>query len=204
MSDQSKTSMAAKTDSFSSGLKDGEVSPDSQAGGTRVTDLERIGVIAIELAAAIRNRTTAKAARRAELKRYTEEVADWYPAEGAYGEERDDDVEAAMRKVADANKQINALRGRLRKAVNRAQSGCAAPATIGQPNEQNAVEVDGRDVLIERLYAALEEARRAIGDHFAPNDCYATGPLTGHRVRDLVECPACSFIATFATLPRNK
>ncbi len=44
------------------------------------------------------------------------------------------------------------------------------------------------------LLAALHEGRRAIGDHFAPNDCYATGPLTGNNYRDLVECPACSFI----------
>ena len=47
------------------------------------------------------------------------------------------------------------------------------------------------------LYAALEEGRRAIGDHFAPNDCYATGPLTGDPYRDLVQCPACSFIAMY-------
>ncbi|MES2706106.1 MAG: hypothetical protein V4726_05820 [Verrucomicrobiota bacterium] len=44
------------------------------------------------------------------------------------------------------------------------------------------------------MLAALHEGRRAIGDHFAPNDCYATGPLTGNEYRDLVECPACSFI----------
>lgn len=46
------------------------------------------------------------------------------------------------------------------------------------------------------LLLALREARRAIGDHYAPNDCYATGPLTGDPIADLVECPACSFIAT--------
>jgi hypothetical protein len=45
------------------------------------------------------------------------------------------------------------------------------------------------------LLSALREARRAIGMHNAPNDCYATGPLTGNEFRDLVECPACSFIA---------
>jgi hypothetical protein len=47
------------------------------------------------------------------------------------------------------------------------------------------------------LLAALKEARRAIGDHFAPNDCYATGPITGNYLRDLVECPACSAIAMY-------
>ena len=45
------------------------------------------------------------------------------------------------------------------------------------------------------MLEALHEGRRAIGDHFAPNDCYATGPVTGDPIRDLVECPACSFIA---------
>ena len=47
------------------------------------------------------------------------------------------------------------------------------------------------------LLAALHEGRRAIGDHFAPNDCYATGPMTGDEYRDLVQCPACSFIAMY-------
>lgn len=47
---------------------------------------------------------------------------------------------------------------------------------------------------IERLRIIVQEARRAIGEHSAPDDCYATGPLTGDAYRDLVECPACSFI----------
>lgn len=50
---------------------------------------------------------------------------------------------------------------------------------------------------IRTVLAVLEEGRRAIGDHFAPNDCYATGPLTGDPIRDLVQCPACSFIAMY-------
>ncbi len=47
------------------------------------------------------------------------------------------------------------------------------------------------------LLEALKEGRRAIGDHFVPDHCYATGPLTGDPIRDLVECPACSFIAVY-------
>jgi hypothetical protein len=47
------------------------------------------------------------------------------------------------------------------------------------------------------LLGALHEGRRAIGDHHAPNDCYATGPVTGDAFRDLVECPACAFIAKY-------
>lgn len=45
------------------------------------------------------------------------------------------------------------------------------------------------------LLEALKEARRAIGEHFAPTDCYATGPATGDPIRDLVQCPACTAIA---------
>jgi hypothetical protein len=48
---------------------------------------------------------------------------------------------------------------------------------------------------IAELEAVLVEARRAIGDHHAPSDCYATGPLTGDSYRDLAQCPACTFIA---------
>lgn len=48
-----------------------------------------------------------------------------------------------------------------------------------------------------QLRLVLAEARRAIGDHFAPSDCYATGPLTGDPIRDLVQCPACSFLAMY-------
>lgn len=47
------------------------------------------------------------------------------------------------------------------------------------------------------LLEALREGRRAIGDHSAPGDCYATGPVTGDPIRDLVQCPACSFIAMY-------
>ena len=60
------------------------------------------------------------------------------------------------------------------------------------------IETQARE--IARLREALEEGRRAIGDHSAPDDCYATGPLTGDDYRDLVECPACSFIAVYEAL----
>lgn len=53
------------------------------------------------------------------------------------------------------------------------------------------------DLTTSELMEALHEGRRAIGEHYRPNDCYATGPMTGDPIRDLVECPACSFIALF-------
>lgn len=44
----------------------------------------------------------------------------------------------------------------------------------------------------------IEAARRANGDHSAPHDCYATGPLTGDPIRDLVSCPGCELSAALA------
>ena len=60
--------------------------------------------------------------------------------------------------------------------------------------------INSHDELVQMnqdLLAALEEGRRAIGEHSAPYDCYATGPITGDAFRDLVQCPACSFIAMY-------
>lgn len=54
-----------------------------------------------------------------------------------------------------------------------------------------------RAELKKMLAHAIAAGRRAIGDHYAPGDCYATGPLTGDPFRDLVECPACAAIALF-------
>ena len=69
---------------------------------------------------------------------------------------------------------------------------------LGQTGDYHTKAATALRTLQERckeLEAALKEGRRAIGDHWAPNDCYATGPMTGDAIRDLVQCPACSFIA---------
>lgn len=50
---------------------------------------------------------------------------------------------------------------------------------------------------IQRKDEALRRARRAIGDHVAPEECYATGPLTGNDYLDLVQCPACHFLESY-------
>ena len=55
---------------------------------------------------------------------------------------------------------------------------------------------------IAELETLLVAARRAIGDHYAPDHCYATGPVTGDPYKDLVECPACSFIACHDALTK--
>lgn len=48
--------------------------------------------------------------------------------------------------------------------------------------------IEQADDAVARL---VEAATRANSHHTAPHDCYATGPLTGNPVRDLVECPGC-------------
>jgi len=49
----------------------------------------------------------------------------------------------------------------------------------------------GDERLRKALKRVIEAAERAIGDHVAPGDCYATGPLTGNPFADLVACPGC-------------
>lgn len=69
--------------------------------------------------------------------------------------------------------------------------------TMCLSNETAAIKLAERDNLVGELVEALKEGRRAIGSHVVPDHCYATGPKTGDEYRDLVECPACSFIAMF-------
>jgi len=64
---------------------------------------------------------------------------------------------------------------------------------------------------IERFYKEQIDALKAenanlefllqhvIGDHCAPNDCYATGPLTGNPIADLVVCPSCAALDYLAS-----
>jgi|GEM_PF-2139680 len=54
-----------------------------------------------------------------------------------------------------------------------------------------------REALKRMLRSSVRTGLLAIGDHFAPNDCYATGPLTGDPFADLLVCPACSALAEY-------
>jgi hypothetical protein len=79
-------------------------------------------------------------------------------------------------------------------------SGVVAHVNTNWPGQAQKEEQRANGRLIAAapdLLVALREARRAIGDHIAPDHCYATGPLTGNEYRDLVECPACSAIAMY-------
>ena len=55
----------------------------------------------------------------------------------------------------------------------------------------------------DALREALERGRLAIGEHSAPEECYATGPLTGCAIQDLIVCPACAFIDAYDDLART-
>lgn len=48
---------------------------------------------------------------------------------------------------------------------------------------------------IDKLEKLVQAADRAVGVHNAPSECYATGPMTGDPIADLVECPACTYLA---------
>lgn len=58
--------------------------------------------------------------------------------------------------------------------------------------------------VFDAITKLIEAARRANGDHTAPHDCYATGPLTGDPYRDLVECPGCVLKAALANVGGGK
>ena len=72
--------------------------------------------------------------------------------------------------------------------------------------EQQRVIRELREQLVasEQRVKVLEElvsaAVLAIGEHNAPTDCYATGPLTGNPIADLCVCPACSFLSMYKKL----
>ena len=47
---------------------------------------------------------------------------------------------------------------------------------------------------VDALVNALSVARAALVHH-VPEDCWATGPMTGDPIADLVTCPGCAAIA---------
>jgi hypothetical protein len=91
---------------------------------------------------------------------------------------------------------LDALRGEVERWKSRYDDAMQARA-----DEQKRADAAERRVAeLEKLMAA---ARRAIGDHHAPNDCYATGPLTGDEFLDLVQCPACAFLDQYDALTKE-
>lgn len=100
--------------------------------------------------------------------------------------------------------------------VERAYPASAITALEGEVADRDAVieckniDIRERDRALQTsskrvkdLEALIASARRAIGDHHAPNDCYATGPLTGDEFIDLVQCPACAFVDQYDALTKE-
>ena len=82
-------------------------------------------------------------------------------------------------------------------------------AALTKENESHVKTIRGQGVLLDasREQLAASQAReqkfrgqlqRVVGSHNPPNDCYATGPLTGNEVEDLVSCPSCEADALLA------
>jgi hypothetical protein len=76
------------------------------------------------------------------------------------------------------------------------------PALYAASFSEKTCLTDATDLIVSlrarvaELEAQLVMADRAIGDHNAPTDCYATGPMTGDPIQDLVVCPACVYLNT--------
>ena len=58
---------------------------------------------------------------------------------------------------------------------------------------QKQIALDKANHRIKRLEEAVEAYRTAYtpDGHFAPHDCFSTGPKTGNPIEDLVACPGC-------------
>ena len=63
----------------------------------------------------------------------------------------------------------------------------AGPDQVDRTDPVRQVAMELREAL-ERV---IEAAERALGDHIAPHDCFATGPCTGNPIADLIACPGC-------------
>jgi hypothetical protein len=64
----------------------------------------------------------------------------------------------------------------------------------------NKPRIERAEQAIAAFAELIEAAKMANGDHSAPHDCYATGPLTGDPVMDLVVCPGCRLAAALANV----
>lgn len=108
---------------------------------------------------------------------------------------------AGGEKMGELEKLLTTTERALKRLLGRVVSNPEIRELAGAEFEQHIGQIRSHMAALAAenatLRESLEEGRRAIGDHSAPNDCYATGPLTGDPIRDLVECPACSFIAKY-------
>ncbi|MEF3068010.1 hypothetical protein [Pandoraea apista] len=73
-------------------------------------------------------------------------------------------------------------------------------------SDEDAVDHARLIAAAPELSDLVKEARKAMAEyledhpHSAPHDCYATGPVTGNAVHDLVRCPGCCAHDAFTSL----
>jgi len=75
--------------------------------------------------------------------------------------------------------------------------------TLEAENAEAKGHIEWMDKENKRIKAQNAELefllRRVIGEHFVPEDCYATGPSTGDPIADLISCPSCSALDYLAS-----
>lgn len=57
---------------------------------------------------------------------------------------------------------------------------------------------------VHALCEVASVSKLALGEHCAPGDCYATGPLTGNPIADLVACPGCALQTALSALEKGE
>jgi outer membrane murein-binding lipoprotein Lpp len=83
------------------------------------------------------------------------------------------------------------------------QTGCEIERELNAAS----VEIERLTAKVAQLYEGAEEANQRIkrleeavdayrtaytpDGHVAPHDCFATGPMTGNPIQDLIACPGC-------------
>ena len=72
------------------------------------------------------------------------------------------------------------------------------PVLTVRAQARDAIHVARSEQVVIKL------ARIALGDHFAPDHCYSTGPKTGDPFTDLVWCPGCALLKAFSELDEAK
>lgn len=101
-----------------------------------------------------------------------------------------DRIEGRPNELTAANDRIRELEAKLIKAkdIPMKYKRMEFNAQLQDENTSLRTALTAEREVSDKLEKAL---KRVVGDHNAPNDCYATGPLTGNLYEDLVSCPSC-------------
>lgn len=108
-----------------------------------------------------------------------------------------DETRQAIDTLINGWAQVVAERDRLQAIISgEFPEGCtpADAMMLRKANHGLADENYQLRAMVAELEKLKQAAIRVVGEHSSPNDCYATGPLTGDPFADFVECPSCTFL----------